>query len=274
MSMPLRSAKVARFFRRLLMAAAAGIVLAWLPAAGAVAAQPVLTDATAPVAPDTSGHLPAGWVNTQWGPYGPADALLLQNVRLANLWEGRGAAPMALKKSSTKRVKEVGQVLIDQHVLLETKLVKIAGQLGVALPTQPNNDQASWLKEMTAASGPAFDQVWVDRLRAAHGKIFSLIATVRANTRNSLVREFAAAGNDIVSNHMQLLESTGLVKYNEQPTPNVPVTTAPGPFSEVASVQVRGPGETVLWVVLAGALLVGGTVAYRMLRPRRGALGR
>lgn len=297
-----------RWARRLLVVAMAGTVPVWYPASGTLAsaapaaagthagAVPQLAPAAlsaaapvalvaaapaAPVAPDASGKLPEGWVNTQWGPYGPADVAFLQNVRRANLWEGEDAAPMGQKKGDSERVREVGKLLEEQHAVLETKLREVAGKLGVSLPTEPNADQKSWLAEMNAASGPAFDRVWVERLRAAHGVIYSLIATVRANTRNSMVRAYAEAGNTAVTTHMGLLESTGLVEYNTLPTPASPppkaAAAAPqraqadaggGPLIRPASSTSGGLNPMVIWLVLIAALCAGGVVAVRVFRPR------
>jgi predicted outer membrane protein len=232
---------------------------------GWAAASPALGDG-APVAPNNNGDLPPGWRNAEGGPIGPADIALLEQVRRADLWEGEGAAVMGMQKGTTQRIKDVGKALNQQHAVLETALKKVAEKLQVTLPTQPNADQQSWLGEMSAATGPAFDVVWVDRLRAAHGKIYSLIATVRANTRNSLVRDFATAGNNAVSIHMALLESTGLVKFNELPTPNAPTTAAAakGVFSQ-------GNGDGVpgfVWLVLGLGVLGCLAAVVQLVRTR------
>ena len=168
-----------RLVRWLLVVAVAGTVPAWVSAGAALAAGP-------PVAPDANGQLPAGWTNTQWGPLGPVDRSLLENVRRADLWEGDQASVMGMQKGTTEEVRSAGKVLNQGHIKLEADLRKVAAKLNVALPTEPNADQQKWLGEMRAASGTAFDEVWVDRLRAAHGKIYSVIANVRsASTRPS-----------------------------------------------------------------------------------------
>jgi hypothetical protein len=200
-----------------------------------------------PIAPDANGALPPGWRNTQWGALGPADIALLEGVRRADLWEGEGAGPMGMQKGQSQRVREVGKILNEQHVVLEAKLVKVAEKLQVPLPTQPNEDQLGWLGQMSSASGPSFDRVWVDLLRQAHGKIFSIIATVRANTRNSLVREFANDCNTFVSTHMQVLESTGLVEFNHLPTPAAP---AGGIFT-----RADGTAPVYVWIILVLGVL-------------------
>jgi predicted outer membrane protein len=272
---------------RLLVVVAAGGFAALSSAPGwaaqpPAAVKPVQAGDT-PVAPDANGKLPAGWKNTKWGPFGPADQALLEQVRRADLWEGEGAAVMGMQKGNSQTVRDVGKALNEQHAKLETALQKVAGQLQVTLPTQPNADQQSWLGEMAAASGAAFDKVWVARLRAAHGKIFSVIATVRANTRNSLVRDFAATGNSVVSTHMQLLESTGLVQFNDLPTPVAP-TTAPGAVNAGVAAQHAnnakggmiqpvsstsgGMSPLVIYLLLAVSILAGGMVLLRVLRAR------
>lgn len=40
-------------------------------------------------------------------------------------------------------------------------------------------------------AGTEFDRVFVDRLRAAYGKIFPVIGGVRSGTRNDVVRKLA-----------------------------------------------------------------------------------
>ena len=255
---------------RVVLRVAAACVLAILSlglGVGSAAAAPpdqgtILADGT-PVAPNANGALPAGWRDTQWGPLGPADIGLLENVRRADLWEGEGASALGMQKGQLPRVREVGKILQEQHAVLEAKLQKVAAQLQVPLPTQPNADQKTWLGEMSAATGAEFDRVWVDRLRAAHGKIFSAIATVRANTRNSLVRDFSIDANNAVSNHMLVLESTGLVVFNTLPTP-VAATTAPG-NSLLATTSSSSP---FIWVVLAIGVLGCAAAGIKIFRAR------
>jgi putative membrane protein len=239
------------------------------------AAAPALA-AGPPVAPDANGQLPTGWLNTQWGPLGPADVSLLQNVRRANLWEGDKASVWGVDKGTTTEVKDAGRVLHGGHVKLEKDLRPIASKLNVSLPTEPNADQQTWLAEMEAASGTAFDAVWTDRLRAAHGKIFSAIASVRANTRNSLIRAYAEECNDAVAEHMQVLEKTGLVEYNGLPTPDAGSPAKPaaqggnaaGSILNPASSTSGGLNPVVIWALLIVAFGAGGAALFRAIRVR------
>jgi predicted outer membrane protein len=258
-----------RWARGLVVAALTGV--AFLGSASpALAAGP-------PVAPDGNGQLPAGWVNTQWGPLGPVDRSLLENVRRADLWEGDVASVLGMRKGTTKEVRDAGKVLHDGHVKLEADLRKVAAKLNVPLPTEPNADQKTWIGEIEAASGTAFDEVWVDRLRAAHGKIFSAIATVRANTRNSLIRQYAEECNDAVAQHMRALEKTGLVEFNTLPLPDGGSTPAKaaanagrvgGSVLNPASSTSGGLSPLVIWALLIVAFGAGGAALFRVIRVR------
>lgn len=170
---------------------------------------------------DASSASGPGWVGTPTGPLGPADRDLLVKVRQAGLWE-IPAGMLARERSADNKVKEVGRHLIEDHVKLDAKVRAVAAQLGVGLPNEANEDQRAWLAEMSGQTGAEFDRTFVNRLRAAHGKVFSTIAAVRAGTRNATVRSFAQHANQVVMRHITLLESTGLVDYDELPLPPDP----------------------------------------------------
>jgi predicted outer membrane protein len=198
-----------------------------------------------------------------------SDMALFNGVRQAGLWE-MPAGQMAAEKGNQKRVREVGAEIAAQHVELDKLAVEAANKLGVQLPTEPNADQRGWLGEMKNATGARFDRIFIDRLRAAHGAIFPVIATVRSGTRNDIVRELAQQANDFVMTHMSLLESTGLVRYTNLPPANLP---PPPDGSLLAAAQANEvPGSavngSVIWVVLLAALVVGAVATFRVFRSR------
>jgi predicted outer membrane protein len=207
-------------------------------------------------------------------PLTAADKNLLSAVRLAGLWE-MPAGNMAVEKGGRVRVRQVGAEIAKQHGQLDKLVVDAANELNYQLPNEPNTDQQKWLAEMEEASaGTAFDQVFVDRLRAAHGKIFPVIGGVRSGTRNDVVRKLAADANGFVLNHLTLLESTGLVKYSDLPLPPEPAQAgnaqaASGILSGAeARASIGGIDPAVLWVVLLVALVAGGATTFRLFRPR------
>jgi predicted lipoprotein with Yx(FWY)xxD motif/predicted outer membrane protein len=163
---------------------------------------------------DTSGYDPNsgedGSTPTRFGPLTAADRDLLAKVRQAGLWQ-TSVGQQAKRRAQSQQVKEVGGRLAQQLPELEGQVRSTAGRLRVVLPTKPEADQQAWVKELAAKSGKEYDKLFVNRLRAADGKVFSAAAQVRAGTRNSLVRAFAQRVVDVFMAQMTLLERTGLV---------------------------------------------------------------
>ena len=201
-----------------------------------------------------------------------ADKDLVVKVRLAGLWE-IPAGEMAQEKSNDERIQEIGREIADQHRELDKFARDAAKKLKIDLPDEPNDDQQGWLDEMEAAEGEEFDQIYIDRLRAAHGKIFPAIATVRASTRNDTVRKLAQRSNQFVATHLTLLETSGIVDFKALPTapaPNAPTAPPARPVANVADKSpLSGTNLPVLLVVLVGGLAAGGFATSRLLASRR-----
>ncbi|KOX16935.1 DUF4142 domain-containing protein [Nocardiopsis sp. NRRL B-16309] len=161
------------------------------------------------------------WVSTEFGPLGPADVDALVKVRQAGLWE-IPVGQQAQDRAQLDRVREVGAILAEDHILMDEQLRGVAAQLDVRLPSTPNPDQQRWMDELSGLSGAGFDRVFANRLRFAHGEVLAVLAEVRAGTRNELVRSFCQHGMLMVLRHITLLESTGLVEYEELPEPRPP----------------------------------------------------
>jgi hypothetical protein len=146
-------------------------------------------------------------------------------------------------------------MISSQHVRLDALDRAAAKELNIELPNKPNDMQARWLDEMKDASGSDFDDIYVQRLRAAHGNIFPAIAVVRATTENDAVRKLAQSANAFVLTHLTLLESTGLVQYQELPKAAAPAT---GPIAAAEKRSAAGGLATpVIWMILATSLITG-----------------
>jgi predicted outer membrane protein len=181
------------------------------------------------------------------------------------------AGQMAAQKGNSVRVRQVGQAIADQHVRLDELVTEAANQLGATLPATPTAQQQGWLNELQNATGAQFDQVFVTRLRAAHGKIFPVIGAVRAATRNPVVRKLADQANQFVMNHMQMLESTGLVRYERLPPAAMPPAQDLSAMGMAqANAGVKPPvSAAVLWMILIGMLGIGAIASIRIMRARR-----
>lgn len=169
-----------------------------------------------------------------------SDQQLLVKVRQAGLWE-IPTGQQAQQRATSQVVKDVSAHLVADHLKLDDQVRAVAAQLGVALPSQATDEQQGWMTELSGKSGPDYDQAFVNRLRAAHGKVFTFIAQVRADTRNDVIRPFAQHVGGVVKKHLTLLESTGLVDFDALPEPELPA-----PASSTATADLAlGPATSI-----------------------------
>jgi predicted outer membrane protein len=199
-----------------------------------------------------------------------ADMTLLNGVRQAGLWE-IPAGQMAAQRGSTARIRQVGAMIAEQHVRLDQLVVDAANKLGATIPSTPTTDQQGWLNDMQKATGSRFDQTFVDRLRAAHGKIFPVIGAVRAATRNPVIRALADQANTFVMNHMKMLESTGLVQYQKLAPAALPAAQDTSQLALARANAGTGPpvSPVFLWSVLVVMLACGTVAGVRLFQSRR-----
>ncbi|WP_308200829.1 DUF4142 domain-containing protein [Actinoplanes sp. M2I2] len=199
--------------------------------------------------------------DTGTGDVAAADRDFAVKVRLAGLWE-IPAGEMAQEKSDDPRIKAIGRDIAAQHVVLDKMVRDAARKLTIKLPDKPNADQQSWLAEMRDAEGEEFDQIYIDRLRAAHGKIFPAIATIRTSTRNDTIRKLAQRANQFVMTHLTLLESSNLVDYAALPTapPPAPAAAAAAGTGGGAGPALSAVGQTTS-ASTVNLPLVGGLLA-------------
>jgi predicted outer membrane protein len=190
----------------------------------------------------------SGVTQTRWGPLTAADRELLRRVRTAGLWE-RPTGLQAQDHAASERVKEVGLHLAEDHAKLDVQVRAVAAQLGVPLPDQPTPQQQGWMAELSSERGATYDWTFVNRLRAAHGTVFGIVAQVRATTQNSVIRSFAQVAVEVVMRHMSLLESTGLFTSQQAAT--------------LAAPSIRGPITVPVIVTVAALTLVANLALVR-----------
>jgi predicted outer membrane protein len=247
-------------WRRLWGPAVTTLALVFLDASVALGAEPSVPSPPNGLLSDTGK-----------GTISAADRDFVIKVRLAGLWE-IPAGEMAQQKASDPRIKEIGRSISAQHVALDALDRAAAKKLGITLPGKPNSDQQKWLGEMRDANGEEFDKIYIDRLRAAHGKIFPAIATIRTSTRNDSVRKLAQQANQFVMTHLTLLESSGIVDFKALPTapaPDASASRSAPALNEAAVTRPQSRGSTPLMLLALIAGLAAGVLATAYVTGKR-----
>ena len=130
-----------------------------------------------PLGPGVAAAAPDVTSDTSWGPLTSSDRDLLVRVRLAGLWE-IPTGDQAQTHAGNRRVKEVGRLLAADHRRLDEQVRQLARKLQVPLPDEPNSDQRGWMAELSELRGSDFDVAFANRLRVAHGRVFSVVSEV------------------------------------------------------------------------------------------------
>lgn len=182
------------------------------------------------------------------------DREFLTVIRFANLWE-IPMGKLATERGTTQAVKDAGATMLTDHTRLDVVVKQLADKHGVPLPDQPTSSQQGWIAEIQGKQGRDFDKTFADRLRAAHGTVFGLVAEERAGTRNKELRDFATQANNIVMKHMTLLEATGYVSKDHGEFAEASARTAAYPENQLSNGAMLAAG--VLFVVVAGGTVLG-----------------
>jgi predicted outer membrane protein len=177
---------------------------------------PTVRPATSTPATQTESDL----TETAFGPISPTARKLLTIVEQTSLREIT-TSTWAQQRSSNPAVREAARVIITQHKDLENRDTDISTRMNLPVPAEPAPDMQAGIDRMRTEFGETFDRDYVNTLRKAHADALILVSTVRADTRNSLVRPFADLAGDYIKTHINLLEKTGDVDYAQLPVPNL-----------------------------------------------------
>lgn len=163
------------------------------------------------------------------------------------------AGQAALQQSSTAEVRELGQMIIDDHQRLDADLTATAQQLGVTLPTTPNATQQAELAQVSGLTGAEFDRAWTAWQITAHRQALAAGEQEVTSGSDPAVTALAAAAAPVIQSHLDM--TLALAQ-----TIGVPTAVSAGNGGTAAE-STRGLGLGVaaaglLVLTLSGAALV------------------
>ncbi|MGW0809349.1 DUF4142 domain-containing protein [Nonomuraea sp. NPDC002799] len=166
-------------------------------AAVAVAA---LAGCQADVPPNTAGLAPQ--TDTQPS---EQDRTWMRTIHQGNLTEVQ-AGRLAVGKGTTKQVKSIGKMLLDDHTALDTKVTQAASQMGVELPTSTTAKQRAELVRMQDASGQDFDHDFVAAMTKEHKAALAATKKEVAQGSSPAVVALAKAAEPALQKHLTALQ--------------------------------------------------------------------
>ncbi|MDQ1659371.1 MAG: hypothetical protein QOD41_4454 [Cryptosporangiaceae bacterium] len=165
---------------------------------------------SAPGRPTTPATSKPGVGAPPSGPVSALDRQMLVKLREANLWELR-AGNLASNQAGSEAVNRAGLRVVDGQTRLDAQVREAAQAVQVGIPDQATQDERTWIRKLESSKGEPFDRFFVNQLRGSYGVLFLLVAQVRATTQNSVIRDLAIGATTTITDHMRVLEDTGLV---------------------------------------------------------------
>jgi putative membrane protein len=136
------------------------------------------------------------------------------------------ASRLALKKSSSKRVRKLANLLAMQHGAAEASLKQVAASEKIHLPAGTDEKHRALYSELQGLSGAAFDRKFIEANVGDHYKTIALFNKEMANGKNTAVRSFATRYLPDIETHTQMI--TAIASNYHIPVATRDAGTGPG----------------------------------------------
>jgi putative membrane protein len=132
------------------------------------------------------------------------DTQFLQAAHQTNLAE-IAVGQLAQQKAASQTVRDLGGRFVTDHTQLDRALQQTATALGVNLPGTPNANQQAVAARLQAASGSAFDQLFVSTQLAGHETAMRLGESELASGSDPQAKKVASDSAPVVKSHHDAL---------------------------------------------------------------------
>jgi putative membrane protein len=117
---------------------------------------------------------------------------------------------LAVSKHDGRRVQQFGQRMIQDHSAANNKLMTVAANVRVLLPTDPRRAMGpqgrALYSQLAPMNGDQFARAYMTDMVTAHRKDISLFRREARNGRNPLVRQFARNTLPTLEDHLAMAE--------------------------------------------------------------------
>ncbi len=137
-----------------------------------------------------------------------ADRAFIAMVSQGGMFEVQAGA-VGASQGSTQDIKDQGSTEAHDHQLVGDKLKSIAASVGITFPSTLKPAFQKELDDLKAASGTAFDALYLKDMEDIHAKDGAAFAKEAAAGTNPDLRAFAAETHRIVLRHIGELKAIG-----------------------------------------------------------------
>lgn len=117
------------------------------------------------------------------------------------------AARLALKQAEADGVKQLANMLIDDHTKANERLNTVAALKNLSLPSEPTAQSRKKIAELQGKSGKAFDEAYLKQQKEGHQKSIALYRKQAKSGGDEDLRRYAAATLPTIEGHLKHIEA-------------------------------------------------------------------
>jgi putative membrane protein len=115
---------------------------------------------------------------------------------------------LAMDKSSSSDVKELGRMMVDDHTKANDELKSIAAKKNITLPATLDNKGQKHYDELSKKSGAEFDKAYTKLMVKDHKKVVADFKKEAANGKDPDLKSWAAKTAPKLEHHLSMSETT------------------------------------------------------------------
>lgn len=109
---------------------------------------------------------------------------------------------LAQEKASSQDVKDFGQLMVHDHSEANQKLMAVAQQENMQLPSSPDAKQQAMYDKLSKLSGPAFDKAYMHDMLKDHEEDVKAFKKESMDGTNPQIKNFAAQTLPVIEGHL------------------------------------------------------------------------
>lgn len=117
------------------------------------------------------------------------------------------AGNLAVQQAVNSAVKGYGQTMIADHSMAHTDMIAIAGNEGVQLPAETDQEHKDMAVMLSMQQGEAFDSMYIYMMVTGHDKAITLHEHEIQNGQSEEVRQYAADKLEKIRHHRMMADS-------------------------------------------------------------------
>jgi putative membrane protein len=131
------------------------------------------------------------------------DARLPRDIAQANLAE-IATGRLAVAKARSPEVRRFGQLMIDEHTMMQREGEQLAFSKGMPLPVAPDAKHQAAAKKLEQMSGESFDRAYMEQMVKDHAQTLALLQETASEAKDSAVRAHARKAIPHVRQHLDI----------------------------------------------------------------------